>query len=113
MQQFNISDYHGNYNVCMHCATEDEANAFLAFLDSIGRTWCSGENYLENTRFASYGADTCYFFTDGTYDSIQYAEDSGCTILECSDFDFLCIEEEFATDERPLDDFFSIFSLCS
>ena len=110
MQQFNINDYTGE--VCMHCSTEEEANAFLTFLDSIGRTWCNGRDYLENTRFDDYGEDTCYFFNEGTYDSVQYAEECNWTVLECCDFDFnfLCVGEEFETDERPLDDFFSAFS---
>ena len=111
MQKFNINDYNGD--VCMHCATVDEANAFLAFLDSIGRTWCNGRSYLDATHFDDYGEGTCYFFNNGTYDSIQYAKDCNWQVLEYASFDFCCIEEEFVTDERPLDDFFSAFSLCS
>ena len=112
MLQFNINDYQGD-NVCMHCATEDEANTFLAFLDSIGKTWCNGQSYLDYPRYDDYGEDTCYFFNEGTYDSLQYARDAGWQVLDFADFEFFLIEEEFVTDERPLDDFFSAFPLCS
>ena len=82
--KFNIANYKGNY--AMHCKTKEEAKDFCRYLDGLGRKWCDGEKYTENTCWDVYKDKTCYDFNDGTYDSLSYFEENGYTILEWSDF---------------------------
>ena len=95
--------------VCMHCKTEEEASAFLEFLNSIGRRWSSGDRYRgDQTRFYDHGENTCYYFNQGLYGSLTRANALGRTVLEFSDW---IVEEELETDDAPLNEFFSSFSL--
>lgn len=91
--------------VCMHCRTEEEANTFLAFLDSIGRRWSSGDSYLSESNFCSYG-DVCYYFNKGLYGDAQRARKRGRTVLEFSDF---LVEDELEKDDTSLNEFFLSF----
>ena len=82
--KFNIEDYKGDY--VMHCKTEEEANDFCRYLDSVGRTWSSNSSYINNTRYDSYWEHTAYNFNQGTYGDIISYRKWGATILEWSDF---------------------------
>jgi hypothetical protein len=82
--KFNIDDYKGKY--VMHCKTEEEANDFLDYLDSIGKKWCSGRSYLCNTCWHYYTTDTIYNFNTDSYCDIKCAKQHHYTILEWSDF---------------------------
>ena len=106
---FPIEDFTGT-DVCMHCSTEEEANAFLEFLHSIGRQWSSGDSYMERNNFFGYNGGTCYYFNQGLYGSLGRAEALGKTVLEFSDY--LIDEEELETDDASLNEFFSSFALC-
>ncbi len=82
--KFNINNYKGKY--VMHCKTEEEANNFLAYLDSVGRKWCTGESYKNRTSYDMYEEDTCYYFNEGSYCNIDWFRENNYTILEWSDF---------------------------
>ena len=82
--KFNIEDYKGNY--AMHCKTKEEAKDFCRYLDGLGRKWCDGEKYTENTCWDVYKDKTCYAFNVGEYSSLSYYETNGYTLLEWSDF---------------------------
>lgn len=111
MQCFYIEDFTGE-NVCMHCSTVEEAYTFLSFLDSIGRKWCNGQDYLENMRYEEYLEDTVYYFNNGTFSDIGYAHEQHYNVLEFADFDLpTAFTEELEVDEQCLDDFFSAFSI--
>ena len=97
-------------DVCMHCSTEEEANAFLEFLNSIGRRWASGDSYLSHNNFSDYNSGTCYYFNQGLYGSFHNATARGRTVLEFSDY--LIDEEELEIDDASLNEFFSSFALC-
>ena len=84
--KFEINSYDEHH--VMHCQTQEEAQAFLEFLDSIGLRWCSGQSYLESDHYKDYGSDTCYWFHDGSYGSRGFAVNDGFTILEFGDFDW-------------------------
>ena len=78
MQKFDISKYRGRGNkVAMLCETDLQAECFLTFLDSIGRTWRSGSSYKDNTYFEEYneGEGILYYFEDGTRGSVELAID--------------------------------------
>lgn len=82
--RFNIEDYKGKY--VMHCKTEEEAEDFCIYLDSIGRTWYSSDSYLSESYWDRYKESTCYNFNCGTYCDKPYYEEEGYTILEMEDF---------------------------
>lgn len=81
---FNIDDYKGKY--VMHCKTEEEAEVFCRYLDSIGRRWKSNDSYLSENYWDNYEESTCYDFNTNTYFRKQYFEKDGYTILEMEDF---------------------------
>ena len=82
--KFNINDYKGKY--VMHCKTKDEAKNFCAYLDSVGRTWCSGGHYTDGNNYDRYRENTVYYFNEGTYCDISDARERNYTILEWEDF---------------------------
>lgn len=82
--KFNINDYKGKY--VMHCKTEGEAKNFCAYLDSVGRTWCSGGHYTDGNNYDRYSENTVYYFNEGTYCDISDARERNYTILEWEDF---------------------------
>ena len=85
--KFNLSDY-PNSKVVMHVETEEQSLIFRTFLDAQGRTWNSGDSYLELSYFHVYGSRTCYAFNKREYCNLEYYEAYGYTILNFSDFDW-------------------------
>lgn len=81
---FDIEDYKGKY--VMHCKTEKEAEIFCTYLDSIGRTWPTGESYLSTSYWHVYKELMCYNFNAGFYSDKKYYKENGYTILEMEDF---------------------------
>ena len=94
-----------DYNIGMLCATEEEAVAFLSFLDSVGRRWSDGSRYTENFRWK--GEDTVYFFNKGTYGTLSWAILNSREVLYLSDF---IVEAEMEQDDTRLHEFLSLFS---
>lgn len=82
--KFNIEDYKGKY--VMHCKTEEEARDFLTYLNSIGKRWCSGTSYLDNTSYDVYGSQTAYYFNRDEFSNVLWYKKNNYTILEWSDF---------------------------
>lgn len=77
----------------MHCNTEEKANVFCKYLNSVGRKWNSDCSYLEANEWAYYKEDTCYNFNYGTFcDYNSYCIDY--TILEFDNFDWSEKEEK-------------------
>lgn len=73
-------------NVCMHCRTREEAEDFCNEMHKAGLRWSIGASYLKESRFSLYKDLTCYYFNEGTYDSTEYAKNSGDQILEWSEY---------------------------
>jgi hypothetical protein len=90
-KKFNINDYKDDY--VMHCNTEEKANVFCKYLNSVGRKWNSDCSYLEKNEWNKYKKDTCYNFNYGTFcDYNSYCIDY--TILEFDNFDWSEEEEK-------------------
>lgn len=81
---FNIDDHPGN--VVMHCKTMAQAESFCQYLHDHGRTWCTGETYLDHNNWGGYGTNMAYRFNDGRYGDIEYYKGENFTILEWADF---------------------------
>lgn len=88
--KFNIDDYNDSY--VMHCPTEEAADIFLSYLDSIGKQWRTGKRYIEYTNWLAYNSETCYRFTQGTFGSLsKYLSEEWLgvkIVLEFNDFDW-------------------------
>lgn len=82
--KFDINNYKGK--VVMHCKTEEEANNFLVYLDSIGKKWAGGQSYLGNNFWHIYTINTIYDFNTDSYCDISWAKRYHYKILEWSDF---------------------------
>lgn len=82
--KFDINDYKGKY--VMHCKTEEEAIDFCKYLNSIGKIWLFGQNYLEENNYQHHKKDTAYNFNEGLFSDVSWYKRDGYTILEWSDF---------------------------
>ena len=73
-------------NECIHCETEEQANAICKLMHEAGLEWKGGNSYLENTYYESYKSDTCYFPIDGQYDELSYAKQKKYKIYKAEQF---------------------------
>lgn len=76
--------------LAIHCDTEEKANKLLKEFDKLGKTWWTGDGYLENTCFHIAKDKTCYS-NSGTYDNIKFLKDENYKIYSFKDIIF---EEE-------------------
>lgn len=90
-KKFRLDDYSGNY--AMHCSTDKMAEIFLKFLHKHGKSWRTGESYLENTDWDYYKNNTCYLFNKGMFCGLKSAKEFKFTILEFDDFNWGDMDE--------------------
>lgn len=103
-------------NCCVWCETEDSARSFCEFMHGEGKSWASGNSYLEMTNWDMYEENTVYF-KGGTYGDLEYANSYECMILEMGvdivfgddDTDFVD-EDPLSTDFSKIDEF--LFDFC-
>lgn len=91
--RFRFEDYKGDY--AMWCKTEEEAKDFCRVMHESGRTWGSGDSYIEYPRFLDHEDETCYNFNNGSFANIYWYKRYDFIILEWSDF----MEKEFTKDD--------------
>ena len=107
--KFDITKYQGKY--VMHCNTREDAQTFLEFLTSLGRTWCDGQSYLENLNY-KYDGQTSYAFNEGRYGRTDRQPDLGFNVLNFDDFDWDDdITPPSSRDLQRLDNFFAQFAV--
>lgn len=70
--KFNIDNYRGKY--AMHCKTKEEAKNFRDYMVKIGQPTL--------TSLRHYYGEYVNFFNRDTWDTKEYAEKNGYTILE-------------------------------
>lgn len=93
--RFNIKDYPGDY--AMLCNSKEESDIFRSYLHNVGKTWCSGDSYLEKDYYdfrknnAFYGIT--YYFNRGAYTLVSDSIDKDSTVISFDDFDW--------SEERP------------
>lgn len=93
--RFNIKDYPGDY--AMLCNSKEESDIFRSYLHNVGKTWCSGDSYLEEDYYdirkgdAFYGI--AYHFNRDAYTLVSDSIDGDSTVISFDDFDW--------SEERP------------
>ena len=73
-------------NECIHCETEDKANAICKLMHEAGLKWKSGDSYLSINNYDIHNKNTCYFPTDGQYDELSYAKQEKYKIYKAEKF---------------------------
>lgn len=69
-----------------HCETEEIANELLILADSFGYGWCDGKSFTDNSKYGTYGKETCYRISKGEYSRKQYFLDKGYVIINAEEF---------------------------
>lgn len=75
-----------NYNECIHCETEEQANAICKLMHEAGLEWKGGQSYLSKNYYGNYKSETCYFPIDGQYDELSYAKEENYKIYKAEQF---------------------------
>ena len=70
-------------NECIHCETEEQANAICKLMHEAGLTWNSGKGYLLKYRYYN---NICYYPKNGTHSYLSYAKGRNKTIYKAEQF---------------------------
>ena len=73
-------------NECIHCETEEQANAICKLMHEAGLKWRDGQNYLHLTNYYTHTTEICYFPIDGQYDELSYAKHENYKIYKAEQF---------------------------
>ncbi len=73
-------------NECIHCETEEQANAICKLMHESGLKRLSGISYLINNLYNVYKSETCFFPTDGQYSYLDYAKEKNYKIYKAEQF---------------------------
>ena len=73
-------------NECIHCETEEQANAICKLMHEAGLEWKGGQSYLTKNYYGNCKSETCYFPKDGQYDELSYAKEENYTIYKAEQF---------------------------
>lgn len=99
--RFNFDDYAHDARYAMHCPTTEDAKVFLAYLKSIGKTWCTGEDYLAPGNIEA--RTPYYLFVSGMRTASGVSDRF---VLEFSDFEWTEEDDIPDTIKITLDDMF-------
>ena len=70
-------------NECIHCETEEQANAICKLMHEAGLKWRFGGSYLVNKR--NYH-NICYYPKSGEHGSLEYAKEENYKIYKAEQF---------------------------
>ena len=73
-------------NECIHCETEEQANAICKLMYEAGLKWRNGTSYLSKSNYSSHTSETCYFPKSGQYDELSYAKEENYKIYKAEQF---------------------------
>ena len=73
-------------NECIHCETEEQANAICKLMHEAGLEWKGGQSYLSKNYYGNLKSETCYFPIDGQYDELSYAKEENYKIYKAEQF---------------------------
>ena len=81
--RFNFDDYSHDSRYAMHCPTVEDSKVFLSHLKSIGKTWCTGDDYLNPVHIEEW--TPYYLFVRGMRTASAIIDGF---VLEFSDFEW-------------------------
>lgn len=70
--------------IAIHCSSKEKAKKLLGAFESLGKKWCDGESYLNETNWDDYYEDTCYSNLNG-YSGVCFYCEMGFDIYEFDD----------------------------
>lgn len=73
-------------NECIHCETEEQANAICKLMHEAGLTWHDGDSYLSVNLYDIYKSETCYFPAEGVFTGLEYAKEENNKIYKVKQF---------------------------
>ena len=73
-------------NECIHCETEEQANAICKLMHEAGLKWRFGDSYLKINEYNLYESETCYFPKEGEFSNLNYAKEESYTIYKAEQF---------------------------
>ena len=73
-------------NECIHCETEEQANAICRLMHEAGFKWNSEESYLSENKYNFYISKTCYFPKSGQFAYLDYAKELHFKIYKAQEF---------------------------
>ena len=73
-------------NECIHCETEEQANAICKLMHEAGLKWHGGDSYLEKNKYSFYKSETNYLPTDGKFGDLDYVKKENYTIYKAEQF---------------------------
>ena len=73
-------------NECIHCKTEEQANAICKLMHEAGLTWLSGSSYLSENRYHVYKSKTCYSPKIRQYANFNFYKKNDYTIYKAEQF---------------------------
>ena len=75
-------------NECIHCETEEQANAICKLMHEAGLTWNSGDSYLETKYYYHEGSESgnCYFPAKGEFSDLTFAKEEKYKIYKAEQF---------------------------
>ena len=73
-------------NECIHCETEEQANAICKLMQEANLTWHDGDSYLSVSLYNIYKSGTCYFPAEGVFTDLDYAKEENNTIYKAEKF---------------------------
>ena len=73
-------------NECIHCETEEQANAICKLMHDAGLTWLSGSSYLSENRYHVYKSKTCYSPKIRQYANFNFYKKNDYTIYKAEQF---------------------------
>ena len=73
-------------NECIHCETEEQANAICKLMHEAGLTWLSGSSYLSENRYYVYKSETCYSPKIRQYANFNFYKKNDYTIHKAEQF---------------------------
>ena len=73
-------------NECIHCETEEQANAICKLMHEAGLTWMFGDSYLSRNNYDEYKSETCYNPKKGQYSKFNFYKQNNYTIYKAEQF---------------------------
>ena len=61
MKKITLNEFlNSKKRIAIHCNSKEKAKKLLVAFDLLGKKWCDGESYLNESNWDVYYEDTCY-----------------------------------------------------